>query len=96
MEEKIINIGQEIDDAIMSDEIPHLYANGFVSGIGTGDITILLKKGIRPVATVNMSYTVAKTLAVRVSGLISSLEAQTGNTIMITSDIEDASKRKGS
>ncbi len=87
--------GKEIDifsknatEAYESSEVPKLYANGFSSALGMGDVTILLQQGPKTVAVLNLSYTVAKTLSIKLGGLIKSLEDGTGNTIMTTDQVE--------
>ena len=72
--------------------IPHIYSNGFSIILGTGDVIILLKEVGINVATLNLSYTVAKTLSEKLGGVIKILENKTGNTIMTTEDIEKSIK----
>ena len=84
-------VNQELEkkfkEALANPEIQRIYANGFVSATGVGDITILLQNSGKPITILNLSYTVAKTLAIRLGALISQLEDSTGNTIMTTDDI---------
>lgn len=86
--EDIKKLEEELNKAIKNPEIPKVYANGFMTAIGIGDITILLKNSGKPIAVLNLSYTVAKTLSIKLGGLISQLESSTGNTIMTTDDIK--------
>ena len=65
-------------------DIPRLYFNGFSSTLGTGDVVIVLSRNGEPVAILNASYTLAKTLAEKLGGLIAVLESQTGADIMTT------------
>ncbi len=78
------------DEALNNPEVFKIYANGFTTGIGNGDITIVLQLGPKPVAMVNLSFTVAKTLGLRLNGTILELEKGSGNTIMTTQDIGKA------
>ena len=71
----------------LSKDIPHLYCNGFTNTLGVGDVLLVLQSGNEAVATVNMSYTLAKTLSEKLGNLIKFLEAKTGNNIMTTDDI---------
>lgn len=73
---------------IFQSEMPHIYANGFTVVLGTGDVILLLKTMGVNVATLSLSYTVAKTLSEKLGGIIKLLEIQTGNTIMTTDDVE--------
>lgn len=81
------NIEQRIKDALADKEVPHIHFNGFVNSIGTGDVIIVLESNNRPIAILNASYTVAKTLALKLGGLIHHLEEKSNNTIMTTDDI---------
>ncbi len=79
---------KKFNEALENPEIQRIYANGFVNAMGVGDIMILLQNSKKPIAVLNLSYTVAKTLAIKLGALISQLEDSTGNTIMTTDDIE--------
>lgn len=76
--------------ALASDVVPHLYFNGFVNSVSTGDVLIVLKQNERPVVVLNTSYTVAKTLVEKLGELVAGLEDATKNTIMTTDQIESA------
>ncbi len=78
---------ERIRDALDNKELPTIYFNGFVSSTGTGDVLIVLERHNQPVAVLSTSFTVAKTLAQKLSGLIINLENITGNTIMTTENI---------
>jgi hypothetical protein len=80
----------EIENAISEGNIPNVYSNNFSFVLGTGDIIVLLKNTIHPVAVLNLSYTGAKTLSIQLNDLINHLETATGNKIMTTMDIGDA------
>lgn len=68
--------------------VPCFYFNGFYTGITTGDIVSILEQNGKPIATLNMSYTVAKTLSVILGNIIASIEEQSGRQIMTTQEIE--------
>ncbi|MFO7972166.1 MAG: hypothetical protein R6U40_10495 [Desulfobacterales bacterium] len=80
-------IPEEINDALNNPEVPNLYSNSFSCALGQGDTVILFKNANKPIATINLSYTTAKTLAIKLQGLISYLEKISGNKIMTTEDI---------
>jgi hypothetical protein len=84
-------LSNRIQKAVNSD-IPHLYCNGFVNTVGPGDILIVLEQNSKPIATINTSYTVAKTLVAKLNGLIQNLEVKTGNKIMTTDVIDQTMK----
>ncbi len=85
---------QQVAEALNNPQLPHIYFNGFVNSLGSGDLMMILQRNGQPVAVLNTSYTLAKTLAEKVHDLIASLEADTGNTIMITDDINEAVQRR--
>ncbi len=86
---------QERFEKALNEDIPNIHFNGFLNRIGTGDILIVLERNNKPVAILNASYTVAKTLAQKLGNLIANLEDATGNTIMTTDDIgKKLSKKK--
>lgn len=64
--------------------IPSLYFNGFQIAVGNSDIVLLLKRNSETIQITNMSYTIAKTLAVKLSQIIQSLETKSDNQIMTT------------
>ncbi|MBM3301841.1 MAG: hypothetical protein FJY85_18055 [Deltaproteobacteria bacterium] len=78
---------KQIEDALKNEDLPRIYFNGFASGLGNADVFIVLHHQQRPVAILNASYTVAKTLAVKLGAAIASLEEISGNVIMTTDDI---------
>lgn len=79
-----------IDNAVRSNDVPHIYFNGFVNSISTGDVLLVLKSNERPVAVLNASYTLAKTLVEKLGELVTALETRTDNTIMTTDDVARA------
>lgn len=54
---------------------------------------IVLKNNNQPIALLNLSYTVAKTLYQNLAVTINNLEKKTGNTIMTTDQITKAMSR---
>lgn len=77
-----------IKEALSSDRIRHLYANGFVTALGNGDVLLILQQNGAPIAAINLSYTVAKTLAQKLGDLIKKFETNADHIIM-TSDFVD-------
>lgn len=87
-------IEERVARAINNSEIPQLYANSFVCARGFGDVFCVLEKNGNAQAILNMSYTVAKTLSLKLKALIKELETATGNIIMTTTDVEEKMKEK--
>lgn len=76
-----------IEKAQADKELPHIYFNGFANSLGSGDVTIVLRQGKVPIAVLNTSFTVAKTLATKLGELVAFLEERTAQTIMTTDDV---------
>ena len=76
-----------IDAAVVAD-VPHLSANSLAVLLTTGDVLITLEQNSRPVGTLNLSYTVAKSLAVILGNAIADLESMSGRPIMTTREVE--------
>jgi hypothetical protein len=55
-----------------------------------GDVTIVLERNGIPVGTLNVSYTVAKTLAVKLGVTMSEFESKTGRSMLITDEVDAA------
>lgn len=72
--------------ATADSSIPKIYANGFITGVTHGDVVILLQRNGQSVTMLNMSFTVAKTLAQKLAESITALEARTKTTIMTTEE----------
>lgn len=81
------DFAKQLEAATKDTSLEKIYFNGFIVGIGTGDIMITLEKNGLPITVLNVSYTVAKSLAEKMTEIIQNLEKKTGNTIMTTDDI---------
>ena len=75
-------------DAAVAADVPHLSANGLALMLTNGDIMLSLEQNNRPVGTLNLSFTVAKTLAVILGNAIADLESMSGRPIMTTHEID--------
>ena len=69
-----------------------IYFNGFAVAIALGDVAIPLYRNGTHFATLNASYSIAKSLAKDLSELIVKLEKSTGNYIMTVEEIHKAVK----
>jgi len=67
-----------------------LYANAFAAGSSQADVVVVFQKNGEPIAVVNMSYTIAKSLAVKLTDLMKDFEEKVGQTILTTDDIGSA------
>jgi len=88
-----VDVDQQVRDALTRTDLQDIHFNGFISAVGSGDVLLVLKRHEQLVAKLSMSFTVAKTLAQKLAGVIKQLEDATGNTIMTTDDIQEAQKQ---
>ena len=88
-EKKEKDVNKAISKALENPDTPKLYANSFSLALGMGDLAILLSVADKDIGVLNLSYTTAKTLAIKIQQLISLLEEQSGQTIMTTDDINE-------
>src|SRR3989304_5205592 len=79
-------------DAALGTGSPQFYANGFTIGMTNADTFLVLQMFGKPVAVVSLSYTLAKTLAQRLNGLVSYWEKKTGKEIQTTDNLDQAFK----
>lgn len=77
-------------EAQVGADAPQIYFNGFTTSIGMGDVLLELDRNGKSVVVLNMSYTLAKTLAQSLSQLLATLEEKTGNSIMTTAEIAES------
>lgn len=68
--------------------VPQIYVNGFMNGLGTGDVHSVLERNGQPVAVLNMSFTVAKTFAQALAIVVSEVETRAGREMLTTHDVE--------
>jgi len=85
--EKPTGIEKRIQKALDLD-IKNIYFNGFVNAVGHGDILIILERNTKPVAILNASYSVAKTLAIKLNEIVQKFEADMDHEIMTTDDVQ--------
>ncbi|MBA7696826.1 hypothetical protein ES703_105478 [subsurface metagenome] len=86
--DKQARLREEFKSAVQDETIPVFYFNSFTNTMSSGDVAILFKRTGRPTAILYASYTVAKSLAVKLGEMISELERRIGQKIMTTDDME--------
>ncbi len=79
---------EKFQRAVESQEIPHLYCNGFANGLSQGDVTTVLYRSGVAVATLNLPFTIAKTFALKLGQIVNDLETRSGQTIMTTDEVQ--------
>ena len=63
------------------------YFNGFAIGVGNADFTLTLKVDNRPVTVLKASYTTAKTLAEKLTAMVTRFEKTTNHDLMTTETV---------
>jgi hypothetical protein len=74
------------------EEAPAYYANGFVNGLGMGDAYLVLQTNDQSVAVVNMSLSMAKTMANNLLVMVKNFEEQTGQKVSTLDEIQSKMK----
>jgi len=82
----------KIQKALQSSDIEKVYFNGFSCSIGIGDIVLTLYKNGEPIKVLNSSFTVAKTLAIKLQQVVQHIEKKTEHDIMTTDFIQSKLK----
>jgi hypothetical protein len=72
--------------------VPQLYFNGVVNSMSNGDVMTVLERNGAPIAILNMSFTMAKSISVALGQLVATLEQMSGREIMTTLDIQRFAK----
>ena len=76
--------------AALAHDTPLYYANGFVSVNGPSDMLIGFERNGKPNVSVNLSYTLAKTLHQQLGQMIADLENRTNRSFLTTQQVEEA------
>lgn len=79
-----------LNQALNNPAVLRLYANGFTLGLSNADAYIVLQQFGRPTAFVNMSYTLAKTLSLKLGRMVAEWETRTGQQLVTTDRIDAA------
>ena len=82
------NILEKRINKALDAELPNIYFNGFVTQLTQGDVLIILEKNTKPVAILNASYTVAKTLSIKLNEIVQKFEAKMGIQLVTTDDVD--------
>jgi hypothetical protein len=79
---------KEVIQKAIESNIETIYFNGFTNSVGVGDVVIVLHRNGKPIAILNASYTVAKSLAIKLNELIGFLESKTDQKMLTTDQVE--------
>jgi hypothetical protein len=88
------DLQKRLRNALESADVPVFYVNGFVNTMTSGDVLTVLERNGRPVAVLNMSFTVAKTLSVGLGNTIAQLEEKAGQSMLTTQEVGKALERE--
>ncbi|MGE0532744.1 MAG: hypothetical protein AB7P35_15650 [Hyphomonadaceae bacterium] len=68
--------------------VPCVYINGFNTVVTNSDIVLVGERTGQPAVVLNLSYTMAKTLALALTNAVSVIEEKAGREIMTTIDLD--------
>ena len=80
--------------AVGSPSVPKIYANGFIIGQSTTDISVVLQTNGSVSAVINVSFTTAKSLAIELDKAIKSFEQITRQKLLTIEEITTAMQTK--
>ena len=83
-----------VKEALESEEILKIYANGFGCFFTNSDIGMILSRNNKPIAVLNISLTLAKTLVEKLGKMIYDFEKNVDIKILTTTDIEEKFLKK--
>jgi hypothetical protein len=67
-----------------------MYFNGFTLAVTPSDVVIVLQQNNQPVALLNTSYVIAKTLVIKLGDLLKNFEEKTEQPILTLDQINSA------
>jgi len=75
-------------DLASGPDVPKLYMNGFLATMTGGDVACVLECNGKPVAMLNMSFTIAKSLSLSLGTVIANLESRSDRVILTANELE--------
>lgn len=94
VQDKKVDVNATREKALDDPSVPKIYANGFTVGLGNADTYVMFQLFGRPVAVVNLSYTLAKTLHQHLGRMISEFEAGVEREMLTTVQVDKMLKEK--
>lgn len=89
------NVGKRVKTVLESEQVTSLYTNGFIIFVGQSDMGVILQKNGKDTAVINMSFTLAKTLAEKLGNTVREFEEKTGTLIMTTDVVNERTMKEG-
>lgn len=68
--------------------VPRIYLNGFQVGLTSADVIIAGESNSEPAVMINMSFTLAKTLAKALTNTIATMEEKVDRSMLTTHEFE--------
>lgn len=81
-------------NALTNPAVPKLYVNGFVQGVGFGDVYLVLQTNGQSSAVVNMTYATLKTLSESLTALVGEIEKQMGEPLQTLEEVQAIMTRR--
>ncbi len=95
MSEKKEKLPQDIvQSAFQNGDIPMLYINSFISGVGLGDAYLILQTNGETTAVVNMSLPTLKTLAYNLMATIQGIEGKLNQETLTLQEFQEQLSKK--
>ena len=79
---------KKFDEAISNPDVPKIYINAFLNGYNNTDFTLLLESNGTAAVVLNLSYSLAKTLAANIMGSITEIEKEIKQKIILMEEME--------
>lgn len=89
-------VQDHLKQALGTPGVLRLYANGFSLGLTNADAHIILHQFGQPVAILNLSYTLAKTLSLKLGRIVAEWETRTGQQLVTTDKLDLAFSKDAS
>ena len=91
-----LDFEKRVQDALQLPDEKKFYFNGYTFSITATDIIIVIQKDDQPIAYLNTSHTIAKTLVKAMTKLIENFEKDTQHPILTLSEYEERLKNAAS
>lgn len=96
MRTRAVDVGGELEHPVegqSGSETSHSFANGFRLNMSNADTSLIWTIDGEAVEVVHMSFTLAKTLHVKLGELVARMEEGLGRSIPVTAEVTEAMQR---
>lgn len=77
-------------EELLTDEVPVVYANGFSIRLTNADVVLVLALSNRPIQQIHLSYTLAKTLHIKLADVVDKFETAVGKKMLTTDQVDES------